>query len=105
MAALTKIENDALLEKVKEFLGVTGTFNNGNLSMLIADVKYYLMDAGVHEVAVNSEAAIGVIARGVDDMWSLGSGTVNLSPYFKERAIQLAISYPSHREIKHKEEA
>lgn len=103
MAALTKIENDALLEKVKGFLGVTGTFNNDNISMLIDDVKYYLMDAGAHEIAVNSEAAVGVIARGVDDMWSLGSGTVNLSPYFKERAAQLAISYPSDAELEYKE--
>lgn len=95
MAALTKITAEELLSKIKNVLGVTGTFNDDALSVLITDVKYYLIDAGAHETAVNGEAAVGVIARGVADLWNLGSGTVNLSPYFKERAAQLALSYPS----------
>lgn len=45
-------------------------------------------------MAVNGEAAVGCIVRGVADMWNLGSGTVELSPYFKEMAAQLALSYP-----------
>ena len=105
MAALTKVTDENLLEKIKKVLGVTGTFNNSAISLLATDVKYYLIDAGVNEVAVNSEAAVGVIARGVADLWNLGSGTVNLSPYFKERAAQLALSYPSWKELAHEEAA
>lgn len=99
MAALTKITAEELLRKIKKVLGVTGTFNDDALDVLITDVKYYLIDAGTNETAVNSEAAVGVIARGVADLWNLGSGTVNLSPYFKERAAQLALSYPSDEEV------
>ena len=103
MAALTKVTDEELLNKIKKVLGVTGTFNDDALSVLIMDVKYYLVDAGAHETAVNSKAAVGTITRGVTDLWNLGSGTVNLSPYFKERAAQLALSYPSYKEIKHEE--
>lgn len=105
MAALTKVSDSDLIEKVKSFIGATGTFHDTNVSMLITDIKFYLVDAGTHEVAVNSNAAVGVICRGVDDMWVSGPGTANLSKYFKERAAQLALSYPKDEEIKHEEEA
>ena len=105
MAALTKVAAEALLSKIKKVLGVTGTFNDDAIGVLITDVKYYLVDAGVNETAVNSEAAVGVIARGVADLWNLGSGTVNLSPYFMERAAQLALSYPRWKELAHEEAA
>lgn len=103
MAALTKVTEEDLLNKIKKVLSVTGSFHDDALSVLIMDVKFYLLDAGAHEVAVNSKAAVGVIARGVTDLWNLGSGTVNLSSFFKERAGQLALSYPSYKEIKHEE--
>lgn len=103
MAALTKITDEDLLKKIKNVLGVTGDFNDEALEVLIMDVKYYLIDAGAHEIAVNSKAAVGAIARGVTDLWNLGSGTVNLSPYFKERAAQLALSYPNGADLKHEE--
>lgn len=103
MAALTKITDTELLAKVKKLLSITGTYSDDAISLLITDVKYYLEDAGVHEVAVNSHAAIGVIARGVADLWDLGSGTVNLSPFFKERAIQLALCYPKDDELSYAE--
>ena len=94
MAALNKVADAELLAKVKNVLGVSGTFHDEALKVLIADVKYYLQDAGCSDDAVNGEAAIGCIIRGVADLWNIGSGTVNLSPYFKERAAQLALSYP-----------
>ena len=103
MAALTKITDDELLTKVKKIMSMTGNYNDDAISPLITDVKYYLQDAGVNEVAVNSHAAIGVIARGVADLWDLGSGTVNLSPFFKERAAQLALTYPKWAELVHAE--
>ena len=103
MAALTKITDTELLIKVKKILSMTGTYNDDAISLLITDVKYYLQDAGVHEVAVNSHAAIGVITRGVADLWDLGSGTVNLSPFFKERAAQLALTYPKSKALTHAE--
>ena len=99
MAALHKIENGELLAKVKKILGITGSYNDDAIELLITDVKYFLLDAGVNETAVNSTAAIGCISRGVADLWNLGSGTVNLSNYFKERAAQMALCYPSRETI------
>lgn len=103
MAALTKITDEELLKKVKSLIGAS-SYDDEPIELLIEDVKNELLDAGVHEVAVNSRVAIGVIARGVDDLWSLGSGTVNLSPYFKQREAQLALCYPKSDDLKHESE-
>ncbi|MGN1167209.1 MAG: hypothetical protein ACI4S2_12380 [Lachnospiraceae bacterium] len=102
MAALTKITDNELLKEVKTINGYS-SYSDPAIKLLIEDVKYTLEDAGVHEVAINSRAAIGVIARGVDDMWTLGGGTASLSPLFKERAAQLALKYPKSDNLSHAE--
>ena len=94
MAALDNVAEAELLSKVKSVLGVSGNFHDTALGILITDVKYYLEDAGCSRDAVNGQVAVGCIIRGVADLWNIGSGTVNLSPYFKERAAVLALSYP-----------
>lgn len=78
-----------LLEKVKAALGITGAYQDETLRLYIADVKEYLKDAGVSENIINSTASIGVITRGVADLWNYGSGNTELSPYFYQRAAQL----------------
>lgn len=88
MAAIT--ESD-LLAKVKSGLGITGTYQDDTLSIYISDVKEYLRDGGVSEDLVNDTAAIGVISRGVADLWNYGSGDAQLSTYFMQRAAQLAL--------------
>ena len=94
MAALDLVTDAELLAQVKSAIGVSGTFHDAAINMHIADIKFYLEDAGCSGAAINGKAAVGCIARGVSDLWNIGSGTVNLSPYFKERAAQLALSYP-----------
>lgn len=81
---------NTLLEEIKSALGVTGTYQDKTLNVYINDVKDYLKNAGVKDAVINSERAHGTIARGVADIWNLGSGTGALSPYFYERVIQLA---------------
>lgn len=78
------------LERVKEALNITGDFQNSALLAYIQEIKEYLLDAGVPEERVNSSAVIGVLSRGVADLWNYGSGSGTLSPYFKERVIQLS---------------
>lgn len=78
-----------LLEKVKAALGITGAYQDETLRLYIDDVKEYLKDAGVSENIINSTASIGVITRGVADLWNYGSGNTELSPYFYQRAAQL----------------
>lgn len=82
--------DEELLTKVKTGLGVTGTYQDETLKIYIADVKAYLTDAGVSETIVNSPQSVGVILRGVADLWNYGSGNADFSPYFIQRAIQLA---------------
>ena len=79
-----------ILLAVKTGLGITGTYQDETLKVYIADVKSFLIDAGVSEAVVNSSASVGVITRGVSDLWNYGSGNANLSQYFMQRACQLA---------------
>lgn len=80
-----------ILATVKDALGLTGNdYFNGTLKIYIEEVKEYLISSGCSQTVVNSQSSAGIIARGVADLWNYGSGTANLSPYFKERAIQLA---------------
>lgn len=79
-----------LLEEVKKSLGVTGTYQDETLKNYIYEVLEYLSDAGVSDKVLQSEAVIGVVARGVSDLWNNGSGGVSFSPYFMQRAVQLA---------------
>ena len=80
-----------MLESVKTALGITGTYQDDLLQIYIDEVIAYLKDAGVVESVINSEAATGIIVRGVADLWNYGSGGTQLSPYFMQRAIQLAM--------------
>ena len=81
-----------ILAKVKTGLMITNDLFDGVLSVHIGDVKSYLKNAGVPESVVNSEESVGVILRGVADLWNNGSGTVKFSPFFYDRASQLALS-------------
>ena len=78
-----------LLEKVKTGLGITGTYQDETLKLYILEVKEYLLNAGVNSKILESPAAVGVIIRGVSDLWNYGSG--NLSDYFIQRAMQLRL--------------
>ena len=81
-----------LLAKVKK--GLFGTaadsWRDEMLQVFIDEVKGFMRDAGVSESVLNSEASVGCIMLGVNDLWNYSSGGVNLSGYFKQRVIQLA---------------
>lgn len=79
-----------MLEKIKTALGITGTYQDALLQIYIDEVINFLLDAGVSQAVLNSNAAIGVIVRGVADLWNYGSGGTDFSPYFMKRAIQLS---------------
>lgn len=77
----------ALLDDVKNALGVTGNYQDNTLNAYIAEVQDFLKDAGV-PIALQTS---GVIARGVSDLWQYGAGEGTLSSYFIMRASQLAL--------------
>lgn len=75
-----------ILSSVKTAKHITGEFHDQALQLYIDEVRQYMRDAGVDEAVINSEASVGVITRGVTDLWESG-GT--LSPYFYQRVSQL----------------
>lgn len=83
------MNDEELLQKVKIAIGETSDYQDELLKIYIDEVKQYMLDAGVSEEKVNSSKALGTIARGVMDLWDYGNGETTLSPYFKERVIQL----------------
>lgn len=74
------------LSDVKSALGVTGDYQDSTLQMWMDEVVAVLKDAGVSE----STMTVGIIARGVSDLWNYGAGDGKLSPYFMQRATQLS---------------
>lgn len=78
-----------ILAGVKNALGVTGTFMDATISIYIDEVTDYMHGAGVSNALIN--ASVGVIARGVNDLWNNNAGNGKLSPYFYDRVSQLVL--------------
>lgn len=74
------------LSDVKNALGITGDYQDSTLQMWMDEVVAVLKDAGVSE----STMTVGIIARGVSDLWNYGAGEGKLSSYFMQRATQLS---------------
>lgn len=79
-----------MLEKVKQYLGITGTYQDATIQGYIDEVKQFLIDGGVDKKIVDADTSVGIITRGVADLWNYGSGGTSFSPYFLQRATQLA---------------
>lgn len=85
-----KMTEEKLLAEVKKSLNITGTFQDETLKNYIFEVLEYLEDAGVSDAVLKTDSIIGVVARGVSDLWNYGSGGADFSPYFMQRVIQLS---------------
>ena len=66
------------LENVKNAIGVTGDYLDNTLQPYFDEVVDFLKDAGVKPANITT----GIVARGVTDLWSYGTGEGKLSPYF-----------------------
>lgn len=84
--------NAELLANVKKGLMITGKQFDDVLNIHIADVKSYLKFAGVDDSRLESNEVVGVILRGVSDLWNNSAGDVEFSPYFYDRVSQLVLS-------------
>ena len=80
---------DAILSKVKNALGITSEAQDETLKVYIDGIKAFMKSAGVSDTVLNDEISSGAIVAGVMDTWNYGSGEIKLSPYTKERIIQL----------------
>ena len=79
----------AILAGVKAALVVTSDFMDTTISVYIDDVTDYMSGAGVPDSVI--AASVGVIARGVNDLWTASSGDAKYSPYFYDRVSQLVL--------------
>ena len=75
-----------MLSGVKSALGITGEYQDNTLTQYIIEVKSFLTSGGVPA----DKITVGVVARGVSDLWNYGSGEGKLSDYFMQRAAQLS---------------
>lgn len=89
MAQLTAAER---LAKVKTALGMNGSdYQDETLTLYIGEVVDFMIGAGVQQAVAESDAAVGCIAVGVNDLWNYSSGGVRFSEYFKSRVVQLSL--------------
>ena len=88
-----------MLEKVKTMLGITGTYQDETIKGYIEEVKQFLIDGGVDKEIVEADTSVGVIARGVADLWNYGSGGTSFSPYFLQRATQLSYKDKEEKQV------
>ena len=82
------ITREQLLARVKTARNITGEYHDGRVLTYIDEVKQYLLGAGVPAAVLETDTVVGIITIGVDDLMEEKA----LSAYFKERAIQLALS-------------
>lgn len=78
--------DSTMLTKVKNALGITGTYQDDTLGVYIDEIIAFLVESGVKEKNITS----GIVTRGVADLWNYGEGDGKLSSYFIQRATQLA---------------
>lgn len=76
-----------MLEAIKSALGITGTYQDATLQIYIDEVIAFLNDAGIPTERIT----IGIVSRGVADLWNYGGAEGKLSEYFIQRAAQLSI--------------
>jgi hypothetical protein len=76
-----------MLDNVKAALGITGNYQDSTLQVYIDEVIAFLVDSGVPRLNIT----VGIVARGVSDLWNYGGAEGKLSEYFTQRAAQLAL--------------
>lgn len=75
------------LNDVKTACGITGEYLDNTLQIYLEETIAFLRESGVDE----SKITVGIVARGVSDLWNYGGAEGRLSPYFIQRATQLAL--------------
>lgn len=79
-----------VLEKVKKLLNITSSYMDDVISLWISETVRFMVDAGVNKKVADSSYAVGVVARGVADLYDFGSGSGEFSNHFKQSVIQLS---------------
>ncbi len=88
MAQLTAAER---LVKVKTALGIGTDYQDEILGIYITECLEEMVAGGVAREIAESEAAVGCIVVGVNDLWNYSAGGVKHSEYFNRRLVQLSL--------------
>lgn len=83
------LEKEELFERVKKAMGIMTLYQDDQIKPFFDDTIEFLKSGGADENVIFKDTSVGIIARGVSDLWNYGSGGTELSPYFIKRAIQL----------------
>lgn len=86
---MTQERLQELLSVVKKALGLSGNYHDDTLTPYVVECVEWMKSAGVSDAVIATDKINGAVIRGVSDLWNYGQGDAELSPYFKERAIQL----------------
>lgn len=75
-------------ESVKKAIGINHSYQDSTLGVWYDEAFNFCLEAGVSEEYLQSDKAVGLLAKGLLDLWDYGSGSGKLSEYFKMRVIQ-----------------
>lgn len=81
--------DDEILQEVKKRLAITDTYHDDLLASFIQDTKDYLKSVGITDEILTDKKALGILARGVVDLWNNKPSDGEFSKVFYQRAIQL----------------
>lgn len=81
--------DDEILQEVKKRLTITDTFHDEMLMSFIQDTMDYLKSVGITETLLRDKKSLGILARGVVDLWNNSPSNGQFSSMFYQRAIQL----------------
>ncbi len=73
---------EELLQKVKEGLGLGGSYQNPTLLPKVLAVQAYMLNAGITLDQFESDLGIATLTVGVNDLWNLTPGEVKFSDAF-----------------------
>ena len=81
-----------MLEEVKQRLSITGHDLDPTINGMIDDVVAFCLSAGVKYSQLVKPDVIGLVARGVAELWNYGAGDGKFSQVFHMRLNQLCIA-------------
>ncbi len=87
------MKREEQIKAVCNMLSMSEKYDGEKIGYFVDEVKQYMLSAGVPLLLANDRRAIGCIARGVSDLYTYDNGTASLSPYFKERVVQLKLNF------------
>jgi hypothetical protein len=85
--------DDQLLTECKKGLNISlaSTAFDGVLTQKLQAVKSFMRDAGVSDIKMGDDLAVGIIVMGVADLWNVQNGESKFSPVFHTLLGQLVI--------------